>query len=547
MVGRRVLRFPGFNGFRRDLLQIRFFAEVVFQYGDRPCKTRSFLFEDEIDYSWFFMSEASFTEPKQGVAFHNGKLYLFEANRIWVLRAWPPYIWEKTRQNPAWRGARLVYLDICLRTGLDEQRISQEGDLPLHPIPPALPFVPPSTPEQPHTPEEAIAWKSAIEIHSTRSRLNVQNCFRACLSPVPARVRLAMVQSTSKWYQWNILRFCARVPNGLELAETNPALAFILPSINALEGGREGRVTNDVWRLARRVIGWKQSKILERVLGFPGRPWVAGVVRKLAPRSCNISRIRELRNLIWQSPQDRPLRKALCHLPRINSPVLEILSRKDLSACVSNRLLQELGQSTEEDQSLRLVYLLEDVLALRRMLGHGIAGFRLSSLNVLRTHHDTLCDRLHVTPGQLAAARWNLAEPGLETALNVLRKPFPKPPLDGCETIQRITSIEALSDWGHQEHNCVETYVYQILCSKVYIYAVLAPQKATLAIAPSGRGWGIRQLLAARNASVERKTYLHVMEWLKRSTSSSQGIPMASSRRAGWHRDAAIEEANPAM
>jgi len=76
------------------------------------------------------------------------------------------------------------------------------------------------------------------------------------------------------------------------------------------------------------------------------------------------------------------------------------------------------------------------------------------------------------------------------------------------------TPDELLAE-GEQQRNCVATYASRVQARKTYIYRVLHPERATLAIVrgPSGT-WRRGELLAARNSPVRPETEAAVDWWL---------------------------------
>lgn len=92
---------------------------------------------------------------------------------------------------------------------------------------------------------------------------------------------------------------------------------------------------------------------------------------------------------------------------------------------------------------------------------------------------------------------------------------FPPPPFSGNDTIIPITTPEALQQEGRWMHHCVASYASEVARKKnIYIYRVLAPERATLAIAKTPRGWEISQLRCLRNSDPSPETVSAAYEWL---------------------------------
>jgi hypothetical protein len=66
-------------------------------------------------------------------------------------------------------------------------------------------------------------------------------------------------------------------------------------------------------------------------------------------------------------------------------------------------------------------------------------------------------------------------------------------------------------------HHCVNTYRQTIEQGRMYIYKVMMPERATLAITPdSCGGWVISQIKGVCNHEVKEDTRQAVREWLDR-------------------------------
>jgi hypothetical protein len=68
-------------------------------------------------------TSAFYRPEKIGETFNDvtGKLYIFKATSIAVLKGWPPQAWKKTKKNPAWARYRP---EIILWPGLNESHPS---------------------------------------------------------------------------------------------------------------------------------------------------------------------------------------------------------------------------------------------------------------------------------------------------------------------------------------------------------------------------------------------------------------------------------------
>ena len=70
-------------------------------------------------------------------------------------------------------------------------------------------------------------------------------------------------------------------------------------------------------------------------------------------------------------------------------------------------------------------------------------------------------------------------------------------------------------DEGREQEHCAMSYAKDIANGAVYLYRVLEPERATLAIVRDESGeWRLDQLLRARNEPVTEETNQGVVRWL---------------------------------
>jgi len=89
---------------------------------------------------------------------------------------------------------------------------------------------------------------------------------------------------------------------------------------------------------------------------------------------------------------------------------------------------------------------------------------------------------------------------------------FPEPPVPGTDTIRPIRTQQELSEEGALMHHCVAVYGDRVMRKRSYIYAVHAPERATLEV--DVEDLIIEQLRCACNAAASPETYRAVQEWL---------------------------------
>ena len=94
---------------------------------------------------------------------------------------------------------------------------------------------------------------------------------------------------------------------------------------------------------------------------------------------------------------------------------------------------------------------------------------------------------------------------------------FPRPPIPGTEDIIPLSNSEQLMEEGRNQVHCAPVYATLIRGGGIYIYKVLAPERATLSITKGAGGcWRIREIRGKNNAAVQPETVRHVQAWLDR-------------------------------
>jgi hypothetical protein len=92
---------------------------------------------------------------------------------------------------------------------------------------------------------------------------------------------------------------------------------------------------------------------------------------------------------------------------------------------------------------------------------------------------------------------------------------LPLPPLPGNDHIIPIYSDALLHAEGREMKHCVGSYTGRVRSHEAYIYKVLHPQRATLAINP--KTYAIQELQLATNKKPSEATVLAVQQWLNSS------------------------------
>lgn len=289
-----------------------------------------------------------------------------------------------------------------------------------------------------------------------------------------------------------------------ELIKSNPLVAYTI----ANDKEYSMRVFRREWML-QDITGSKQSHLLEK-LHLPNSKKHVNIVRKVHPSSIafsdSVSRLRRIFR------HDDAVKK-LSHLKNINSSILLLMmQQKTIRDCASPGLLDQISASNPDNH-----YPLAANKLIQCVNWH-------YDLRPERTFHppenmDQLSRGYSELNDEVEAINNRLQKMGREDSFADLKSVlFPAPPYPGTDSIIPVTNLQMLREEGEVQHNCVAMYDQEVMCGHQYIYRVLAPERATLAIveAPSG-GWLIEEIKGSCNEDVSKETKQAVREWLYRS------------------------------
>jgi hypothetical protein len=221
------------------------------------------------------------------------------------------------------------------------------------------------------------------------------------------------------------------------------------------------------------------------------------------PEAASPFSMRYLRNSVWH---DSAVMKLLSHQDTINAGVLAFAANPRTAQLATPGLLSEIACSVSEladtptadclDNAMLLLMDMEDARVIR--------PFR--SVAEVVQFHDEVADEYEAYKERLAAAR-----------REVIRRKFmfSDPPIQGNETITPIASVIELRKEGREQKNCVASMERDVKSGKRYIYRVLSPQRATLAIYRGNDGcWHRGEIKRKTNLAVSQETLEHVDRWL---------------------------------
>jgi len=340
--------------------------------------------------------------------------------------------------------------------------------------------------------------------------------FLSLRAEIPAEIVHAVEPFGS--HQWTLMVLLHDQPRAMDLATSNPVLAYCLANNAEFRGTRREAAAFQAICYSHR----KQRTILEW-LGFPGTESIARLLRRIPPEAASPSLLRRLRTAIQA---DSRVMDSLVHLQRINAEVLELVTNQRVFDLVTPALLLEVaaidfapGEPSLADQVLGGLAILHEVASVRVVAPFArvrqVQRFREDTDAEYHAHQQRV-EAKRQAAERRRAAREQRQQRTLERP-KPPERPLPSPPIPGTADIIPITTVTDLKSEGKEQRNCVGTYTTRIRRGKVYIYRVMAPERATLAIVPRDDGaWHLSELLARNNRNVRANTVAAVSYWLAR-------------------------------
>jgi hypothetical protein len=252
-------------------------------------------------------------------------------------------------------------------------------------------------------------------------------------------------------------------------------------------------------RRIRRLITLKQRDIAS-YFGFIGGNSAIRVMKKLN----FVPTMREL-FILRARLKDDLLGKIIIHLPCLRRSHFTLLSlNQEVCRQISAKIYLGLCDNGEHGDMMRM--LIEDTIhmCLTAYICLGVPNpwedlLPLKTENQLKRTHDRLT----------ALTNRHGAEdiPG--------QREFATPPFMENSSIQPIRSYNALKIEADEQQHCIASYVHAILRKEIYVYKVLSPERATLALRKNRYGeWEIEQLRGSHNSTVGVETKQSVEEWM---------------------------------
>lgn len=425
-----------------------------------------------------------FIKPRPGISYKNGKLYVFKKSSAMVLMGWPtPMAWVK-RSRKGWIHDRKLADKF-----FSAHFFLEPGRPPTEPPDPDDIACPDDLNDPIFTEEEREqrwGWHKKRVVREWKEKHRMADFFDA----IPPDVRFALSRySTRKWHLFNLF---ARCPGAYDLHVSNPALCYALASSWVFHKP----AVQQPMRAARSLIRKKQKDIL-RWLGFPATDAVRKILRKIPSSALSVETLLYLRDTV----QDPARVKMLCHLPRLNTGVLRLVTSNRLAPLLTYRLLEDVALNLADDNGHHTHRILIDTFRMDRRLGGERCPRRFVSLRHLEQVHNNLAEEFNILVRQQ-----ELENPDEGRASRPkLPDNFPVPPYAGTASIQPISTPAELLQEGIEMKHCVASYTWDVAEGLEYIYRVVEPVRATMSICARGNTWHPGQLLQAANKPVPKE------------------------------------------
>ena len=389
-----------------------------------------------------------------------------------------------------------------------------------HPFWPELRLVRPVWPDHARAPQH-----SALPQDSARAEARGKEAFERFRDELPEH--LVRVVEPFGSHQWPLLMLLHEQPRAVDLARSNPVLAYCLANNDQFRGTR-------CEAAAIEALGHSQQRqrMILKWLGFPGTECMVRIMRKILPAGVSPSLLRRLRPALQSDPGVAEL---LSHRTRISAGLIMLLIPERLRPLITPRLLMEVERAGDADRAaeagdsvLSSLRLIKEFAPRRRIRPFTslaqISTFRQQVDEEYQAHLRRQ-DEARQEAQRIARqedhrrreqARIRRRREG-ERRAAIAARPYPSPPVPGTPDIVPLTSVEQLRAEGKELCNCVGSYASLVLKGGLYVYRVMAPERATLAIKrrPDG-SWRRSELKKQANRDVRQSTKSFVDGWLRR-------------------------------
>lgn len=398
-----------------------------------------------------------------GFRFKEGKLYLFFTDEIMVIHGWPELRAVRKPKGRPWQEfdptSRLI-------GPYRRQR----------PLPPDK--------GQPDLGLRVTPAHGRVDMSLKAQRKRAFDAFRFSFPrPVAARVENFLS------HQWAVLKLFREQPLAVELCRVNPALVFCLAHLNHFTGPP----ANHPEVVGAALVLKKQRDVLAR-LGFPATEATVRLLAKIRQESVSLHNMPRLPSLLAASD----FAERVAHLRKLNAGVIELLADPATRDRATPSLLMEVSGRLAEKYRADTHNLMREMDEMGRQMGRELPLRAFTSRRQMLRHHEAISEDFRRV-GHFAA------HAGL----------FPRPPIPESSSIVALRTPASLVEEGREQCNCVATYAPQVSEHTIYIYRVLAPQRATLSLVKNAAGhWELDQLKLKHNRPASSATRAAVEAWL---------------------------------
>ena len=298
--------------------------------------------------------------------------------------------------------------------------------------------------------------------------------WRAFRCAIPERAWSGVARYPNRLH-FEMLQFAACSEGALDLLESSPGLAYAIA------------VSPEP---AAQLVAGKQ-RVAAGALGFPKTAAAARALRKLAFDALSLGRLDQLRTAMGQAATMR----RIGHVPKLTGFVLSILAVPRLERLVGDALLLQIAEA-EIARARTLYHLAHDVLRMHERFEPGCEPTPAHDATQLLARHERLAERVRRGP-------------------RGPNRQFPAPPIAPRPgQIEAIVDTWSLASEGRAQHNCCGSYGQSIERGGLYLYRVLAPERATLSIRRTPNGWRMEEVKGPGNRAVRAETVAAVQRWL---------------------------------
>ena len=334
-------------------------------------------------------------------------------------------------------------------------------------------------------PEQRILFPDRVDAGANREAID------SFTAQIPAEI-IELVSPFAD-HQWAMLRLLAYRTPALELARTNPVLAYCLA--NNFQFRSHVYKHEISWEQANYYARRKQKQIL-KFLGFPDTNIIVKLMKKIDTTEISIALLRLLKAALIE---DNPTVKLLSHYKTITPGMLGLL-RTFITPLVTPRIVADVAKSERERFYSHTADRLTDIQHMKNAAPVEVDVQPLQGMRAVADTHETFLLQIRDAVAEHRRQQNYLGDP----------------PFEGTDTIIPISTKDGLRLEGKHMKNCVGTYIDKVLRGEMYIYKVLAPQRATMSIIPQwGREWRCCELKLKCNKQPGTKTKDAVITWLR--------------------------------